>query len=93
MISFMDKTFCPFWRDCITGTICARALTPEIEKSAVGWWGSEHAPISKYSTEPECFESHHHKIFHDWMKDHREEINELKNIAKIRIEEYKNESK
>jgi hypothetical protein len=55
MISFRDKTFCPFWGDCEDGIDCPRALTKQVQQEAIKWWGSDEAPISMYVTEPKCF--------------------------------------
>jgi len=51
MICYRDMTFCPFWKDCIEGKECGRAITQEvIDKSrAIG------LPISKFLEKPDCF--------------------------------------
>lgn len=56
MISFRDKTFCPYWGDCEDGKDCPRALTEKVKQDAVKWWGSDEAPVSVYATPPHCFE-------------------------------------
>jgi len=54
MISYKDKTFCPFER-CNKFSACPDALTKEVKRRAIAW-GGRNAPISKYMNSPECFE-------------------------------------
>jgi len=56
MISYKDRTYCIYYKECIVGEGCPRALTPEVEKQAKEWWGSGNAPISIFANEPQCFE-------------------------------------
>jgi hypothetical protein len=56
MISYMDRTFCPYWGNCEAGKGCPRALTEEVKKDAVKWWGSDDAPICVYGSPPQCYE-------------------------------------
>lgn len=56
MICFMDKTYCYFYENCVKGWACDQALTEEVKKEAVVWWGSSKAPINVFSEEPYCFE-------------------------------------
>jgi hypothetical protein len=53
MISYQDKTFCPFYLKCSNGSKCDRALTPEVIGKAIEWM--PNPPISTYSSQPECF--------------------------------------
>jgi len=55
MIGYKDITFCPFYKDCLTGMDCFRALTPMIKIAASEWWGSDDAPISVFVDKPACF--------------------------------------
>lgn len=55
MICYRDETFCPFHKNCSKGKDCHRALTDQVEKDAVKWWGSEDAPICVFSSKPDCF--------------------------------------
>jgi len=56
MLCFLNKTFCTFWRACIDGEDCARALTDELKEEACEWWGDNNPPISSYKTPPKCYE-------------------------------------
>lgn len=53
MMSYKDRTFCPFWETCANGKNCVRALTEDVMNGArqTGLY------ISQYAEEPECFES------------------------------------
>lgn len=55
MTCYMDRTFCPYHESCLSGTLCARALTPAIQASARQWWGEDHAPIAVYTDHPDCY--------------------------------------
>jgi hypothetical protein len=55
MICYRDRTFCPFYTDCIHGDVCKAALTPQVKKDAELWWGSEEAPIAVWKDRPHCF--------------------------------------
>lgn len=55
MICYRDMTFCPFWKECKDGKGCDRALTPEVKKKAVEWFGKYGAPICRYVDKPRCF--------------------------------------
>jgi hypothetical protein len=55
MICYRDKTFCPFHDTCLTGSSCVDALTREIEKDAIAWWGSSDAPICVWTEPPKCY--------------------------------------
>jgi hypothetical protein len=54
-MTYKDKTFCPFYKDCLNGSTCHRALTEEITDEAKKWWGSAEYPISTFSEHPNCF--------------------------------------
>lgn len=56
MICYKDKTFCPFYKECLKGQECDRALTEGVKESAKAWWGTEDAPISMFMDKPDCFE-------------------------------------
>ena len=61
MICYKDMTFCNFWKDCAKGAVCARALTPQVVKSAGDWWSwdggiPEQAPICRFTDKPDCME-------------------------------------
>jgi len=53
VLSYHDKTFCPFWEKCQIGTECDRALTKEvaIEAKKAGLY------ICRFAEEPDCFET------------------------------------
>jgi len=57
MISFRDMTFCPYWKECLDGKDCFRALTPQIEASAETWWenSEDGPPICQFTEPPECY--------------------------------------
>ncbi len=55
MISYRDRAFCGFYKECADGSTCERALTEKVIQEADKWWGSEGAPISVYLKEPPCF--------------------------------------
>lgn len=56
---YKDKTFCPFYLECINGKDCTAALTLKVEEDAKKWWKliSEEGipPIAIYLDKPECF--------------------------------------
>jgi hypothetical protein len=54
-VSYKDRCFCPFYKDCWHGTDCSRALTLDVQMAAVEWWGSPDVPISQFTDKPECF--------------------------------------
>lgn len=56
MICYKDTTFCDFYMECKKGDTCPRSLTPEVRAAAEKWWGSNGAPISKFTHNPSCFE-------------------------------------
>ena len=56
MICYRDKTFCPFYLECIDGKDCTAALTLKVEEDAKKWWGKDNPPISVYLYKPDCFE-------------------------------------
>lgn len=51
MIEYRDMTFCPFYIDCVEGTDCMRALTPDVEKEAE----KLGLPICKFIEKPDCY--------------------------------------
>ena len=55
MICYKDKTFCTFYLKCFHGDFCSCSLTPKVLKEADEWWGKPDAPISTFSTIPNCF--------------------------------------
>ena len=58
MLSYRDKTWCPFYKSCYYGESCHDALTPTIYAQAVKWWGNpkEVPPIYSHREKPECWE-------------------------------------
>ncbi len=59
MITYKDKTFCPFYDKCKTGFNCSRALTVDVIESATKWSKQFHSTdilINQFSDKPECFE-------------------------------------
>ena len=50
MMSYRDMTFCPYWKECIDGTECPRALTDEVANEAT----DINLYISIFSQSPEC---------------------------------------
>lgn len=54
MICFRDMTFCPFWQDCDKAANCHRPLTDHVVERAKVWWGSDDAPIARFSEKPDC---------------------------------------
>lgn len=52
---YKDKTFCPFYLECIHGETCKVALTPEVIEDATKWLELLDVPISVYLDKPECF--------------------------------------
>lgn len=55
---YADRTFCPA-DNCNKFTTCPRALTKDVITKANKWWGTNGAPIARFS-EPEkldCFEA------------------------------------
>ena len=59
MLCYKDKTFCPFWKDCIDSPGCDRAFTPKVEVQAQIWWGLTNgpAPVSLYADTPDCYKT------------------------------------
>lgn len=55
MISYRDRVYCLYWSNCKQGEGCSRAFTKEVSKAADEWWGGPGAPISFFSSEPDCF--------------------------------------
>ena len=55
MICYKDCTWCPFFKNCLDGENCSRALTDKVIEGAEKWWGKKGAPIDQFSEEPECF--------------------------------------
>lgn len=53
MICYRDKTFCDYWRSCVDGEICDRAMTDEVYKSAC----EVKLPIARFAERPDCWES------------------------------------
>lgn len=52
MMSYKDKTFCSFYKECEDGLECDRALTDDIKKRA--FQGGCY--ISNFIEHPSCFE-------------------------------------
>jgi hypothetical protein len=62
MICYRDKTFCTYYRDCMHGSDCGRALTRKVWEDAQDWWTGfmlklnvhGEAPICQFAEKPEC---------------------------------------
>lgn len=54
-MSYLDKTFCPFWKECKDGKECPDRLTDKIRFDAEVWWGKEIPPVSQHAMPPICF--------------------------------------
>lgn len=52
MLCYKDKTFCTYYKQCLYGSSCNRALTPEVKANAM----SLLLPISRFICIPDCFE-------------------------------------
>jgi hypothetical protein len=52
MITYRDMTFCGYFKDCLTGKVCRRALTKENESKAL----QSSLPICRFIEKPDCFE-------------------------------------
>ena len=55
MMCYRDMTFCTFWKKCIHGKECGRALTPEVEEDAKQWWKGDDPQFCCFVDKPECF--------------------------------------
>jgi hypothetical protein len=65
MITYKDKTFCPFYDKCKTSSNCSRALTDDIINKAEIWSKQFHPTdvlICQFVDKPECFEKNLKKI-------------------------------
>jgi hypothetical protein len=51
MITYRDMTFCGFYKGCLNGKECDRALTKEIEIRAANFG----LPICQFLEKPECY--------------------------------------
>ena len=51
MLCYKDMTYCDFYKQCLTGEGCDRALTKEIEAKAI----SKGLPICHFLEKPICF--------------------------------------
>ena len=57
MINFKDMIFCDYYRDCLRGDGCPRALTESVIDTAKRWWPYDDPPIDRYMGKPDCFEA------------------------------------
>ena len=64
MLSYKDRTFCEYYKDCSKGSHCDRALTTNVKMKAGEWWawimkdkGMGDAPIAVYADKPDCFKT------------------------------------
>ena len=48
---FRDKTYCSYYKDCIDGMFCQRALTRDVTVTAE----KVDLPISQFAEKPDCF--------------------------------------
>ena len=55
MICYRGRKFCTYYKDCAKAIDCTRPLTPEVQKAAEKWWGSDEAPIDQFMDKPECW--------------------------------------
>ena len=53
-MTYMDMTFCPFWKDCVDGEKCHRALTEKVLARRDAW--IKDGPICQYAEKPSCHE-------------------------------------
>ena len=51
MVSYKDRTYCPYYLLCSDGYCCERALTPEIREEAM----RQGLPTCQYAEFPDCF--------------------------------------
>jgi hypothetical protein len=58
MICYRDMTFCRFYKECLTGKECGRALTKEVETKA----SKIGLPICQFIDKPECYCNKHSGI-------------------------------
>ena len=56
---YQDKTFCGATNCSKFGKDCPRSYTPEVHARAVKWWGSDDAPVCKFSNPEglECYDA------------------------------------
>lgn len=52
MISYQDKTFCPFHENCKNGKTCHKAFTEKVKEGAKRMG----LGIAVYMSEPHCYE-------------------------------------
>lgn len=50
---YQDKTFCPFWHDCVNARGCGRKLTDDVRYEA----RSAGLPIAEWTEPPDCHET------------------------------------
>jgi len=55
-MSYRDKTWCTFYMVCRDGLDCDKALTDDVRREAIEWWGG-NPPVCVYAETPECFVS------------------------------------
>jgi hypothetical protein len=59
MLCFKDFCYCGFWKECVKGNNCVRALTPEVELKAQ----AQGLPISQFADKPiDCYEDYSEMI-------------------------------
>lgn len=51
MICYKDMTFCSYYTKCLTGSSCARQLTPEVQTKAA----DIGLPVAQFVGKPGCF--------------------------------------
>lgn len=56
MLCYADRTFCNA-TECERFTHCPRALTDEVKRAAVRWWGNDDPPVALFSNpkELDCY--------------------------------------
>ena len=67
MICFRDKTFCPYYEECVKGENCPDALTEKVKEDAERWM--KNAPIMQFAGKPECFKEYETRVVFRKFKD------------------------
>lgn len=51
MLSYRDRTFCPYWKDCESSDMCSMALTANVQRDAERF----NMPLSLFVERPACW--------------------------------------
>lgn len=54
MLCYKDMTFCQY-EECKKYKKCYRAMTEDVKKAAIDWWGDGEERICYFAEKPECF--------------------------------------